>query len=50
MRDRLWFYYTFRHWGTEKTVPDSYADLNPSPFIYDARLLAAGHRRWPHRQ
>lgn len=33
-RDRLWFHYTFRHWGTEKTVADSYADLNPSPFIY----------------
>jgi hypothetical protein len=33
-RDKLWFHYTFRHWGTEKTVADSYADLNPSPFIY----------------
>ena len=23
-RDKLWFYYTFRHWGTEKTKADSY--------------------------
>jgi hypothetical protein len=35
-RDRLWFHYTFRHQGVEKTVPDSYFDRNPSPFIYEA--------------
>ncbi len=34
-RDRLWFHYTFRHWGTEKTKTDAYADKNDSPFIYD---------------
>jgi hypothetical protein len=34
-RDKLWFHYTFRHWGTEKTKADAYADRNPSPFIYD---------------
>ena len=38
-RDKLWFHYTFRHWGVEKTVADSYFDRNPSPFVYDA-----GHR------
>ena len=36
LRDRLWFHYTFRHWGVEKTVADSYFDRNPSPFIYEA--------------
>jgi hypothetical protein len=35
-RDKLWFHYTFRHQGVEKTVPDSYFDRNPSQFIYDA--------------
>ncbi len=28
-RDKLWFHYTFRHWGVEKTKADSYADLEP---------------------
>jgi hypothetical protein len=42
LRDRLWFYYTFRHWGTEKTVPDSYADLNPSPFVYERDFSRPG--------
>ncbi len=26
-RDKLWFSYTFRHWGVEKTAPDSFYDL-----------------------
>jgi hypothetical protein len=34
-RDKLWFYYTFRHWGTEKTKAGAYPDKNPSPFIYE---------------
>ena len=49
-RDKLWFHYTFRHWGTEKTKADAYVDRNPSPFIYDADTNAEGHRRRPHRQ
>ena len=35
-RDKLWFHYTFRHQGVEKTTPDSYFDRNPSQFIYEA--------------
>jgi hypothetical protein len=34
LRDRLWFHYTFRYWGTHKTKPDSYFDSNPSQFVY----------------
>jgi hypothetical protein len=34
VRDRLWFHYTFRHWGVNKTVADSYYDANDSPFVY----------------
>lgn len=33
-RDKIWFYYTFRHWGVEKTVADAYFDSDPSPFRY----------------
>jgi hypothetical protein len=36
LRDKLWFHYTFRHWGVEKTVGDSYFDNNPSQFVYEA--------------
>jgi Carboxypeptidase regulatory-like domain len=36
LRDKLWFHYTFRHWGVEKTVADSYFDSDPSPFVYQA--------------
>jgi hypothetical protein len=57
MRDRLWFNYTFRHWGSTKTKTDAYADLNPSPFIYapdvnnpgldDGRIVSnAGRISW----
>jgi len=35
-RDRLWFHYTFRHWGVEKTVPDAFFDRDPSQFRYEA--------------
>jgi len=33
-RDKLWFYGTFRHWGVEKTVVDSYYDSDPATFRY----------------
>ncbi len=35
VKDRLWFHYTFRHWGVNKTVADAYFDKNPSPFVYE---------------
>ena len=39
LRDRLWFNYTFRHWGTNKTVADSFYDLVPGdPSKYQADL------------
>jgi hypothetical protein len=34
MKDRIWFNYTFRHWGSDKTKTDAYFDANDSPFIY----------------
>ena len=41
-RDRLWFYGTFRHWGVDKTVVDSYYDADPAPFRYSADLSRPG--------
>jgi hypothetical protein len=34
IKDKLWFYATYRYWGVNKTVADSFYDSNPSPFVY----------------
>ncbi len=34
VRDKVWFTFTYRHWGNEKTVADSFFDLDPSPLRY----------------
>jgi hypothetical protein len=48
-RDRAWFYYTFRNWGTHKTKVDAYFDADPSPFRYvpdtDRKGIDDGHIR-----
>jgi hypothetical protein len=41
-RDKLWFYYTFRKNGTDKTKVDSYFDSDPSPFRYVPDLSRKG--------
>jgi hypothetical protein len=41
-KDKLWFYGTFRHWGVEKTVVDSYFDADPAPNRYAADLSRPG--------
>jgi hypothetical protein len=41
-KDKVWFNYTFRHWGVEKSVTDSFFDKNPSPFVYEADLSQPG--------
>jgi len=33
-QDKAWFYATFRYLGVNKTVADSFYDLDPSPFRY----------------
>ncbi|HUQ89949.1 MAG TPA: carboxypeptidase-like regulatory domain-containing protein [Vicinamibacterales bacterium] len=35
VKNKVWFNYTFRHWGSTKTKADAYFDKNPSQFIYD---------------
>ncbi len=42
VRDKLWFNYTFRHWGVNQIKADSYADLDPSPFRYTADFDSPG--------
>ncbi|MSO34934.1 MAG: carboxypeptidase regulatory-like domain-containing protein [Acidobacteria bacterium] len=34
LKNKVWFNYTFRNWGSDKTKADAYFDANPSPFIY----------------
>jgi hypothetical protein len=41
-RDRAWFYYTFRNWGTHKTKVDAYFDADPSQFRYEADTSRPG--------
>jgi hypothetical protein len=42
LKNKLWFNYTFRHWGSTKTKTDAYFDANPSPFIYTADTSKPG--------
>src|SRR4051812_7643574 len=42
LRDKLWFNYTFRHWGVNKTVAGVYYDADPSPFKYVADTSRPG--------
>jgi Carboxypeptidase regulatory-like domain len=42
LRNKIWFNYTFRHWGSEKTKADAYFDKNPSQFVYDPDFTQPG--------
>ena len=41
-KDKLWFNFTFRHWGVNKTTPDSFFDSDPSPLVYTKDLTRPG--------
>ena len=41
-KDKLWFNFTFRHWGVNKTTPDSFFDSDPSPLVYAKDLSRPG--------
>ena len=34
IKNKVWFNYTFRHWGSTKTKTDAFFDKDPSPFVY----------------
>jgi hypothetical protein len=39
LRDRLWFHYTMRNWGVNRTVPGSFSEIDPSrPSIDDSYI------------
>ena len=42
VRNKLWFNYTFRHLGSNKTKTDAYFDKNDSPFVYDPDFTKPG--------
>ena len=42
IKNKVWFTYTFRHWGSTKTKTDAYFDANPSPFVYTADTSRPG--------
>jgi Carboxypeptidase regulatory-like domain len=42
LKNKIWFNYTFRHWGSEKTKADAYFDKNPSQFVYDPDFTQPG--------
>jgi hypothetical protein len=37
-RDRLWFYYSFRKWGSTDRPPGAYYDLNPDDWVFTPDL------------
>jgi hypothetical protein len=41
-KNKIWFNYTFRHWGSSKSKADAYFDKNPSPFVYDPDFTRPG--------
>jgi hypothetical protein len=42
VKNKVWFNYTFRHWGSTKTKTDAYEDKNPSQFVYDPDFTKPG--------
>ena len=42
VRNKVWFNYTFRHYGSKKTKADAYVDKNPSQFVYEADTTQPG--------
>ena len=42
IRNKIWFNYTFRYWGSDKTKADAYFDRNPSQFVYDPDFTQPG--------
>jgi len=42
VKNKIWFNYTFRHWGSEKSKADAYFDKNPSQFVYDPDFTQPG--------
>ena len=42
VKNKVWFNYSFRHWGSSKTKTDAYFDKNPSQFVYEPDTTQPG--------
>src|SRR5262245_62129905 len=42
-KDRLWFYTSFRRWGEQETVAGAFRPVDPTSFVYNPSLGAAGN-------
>ncbi|HEY7284546.1 MAG TPA: carboxypeptidase regulatory-like domain-containing protein, partial [Vicinamibacterales bacterium] len=42
MKDKVWFYATYRQWGVDKTVAGSYADADSNPYRYVPNTSSPG--------
>ena len=50
MRDRLWFFSSFRRWGVDQTITDSFYNLDPTRQTYVPDLVAPDRRRQRHQE
>ncbi len=50
LRNKIWFNYTFRHWGSEQDQGRRLRRQEPLAVRLRPGLHAARRRRWPHRQ
>ncbi|OFW24733.1 MAG: hypothetical protein A3H97_20140 [Acidobacteria bacterium RIFCSPLOWO2_02_FULL_65_29] len=42
MRDKLWFHFTYRNWGVDRTVPGSFSEIDPTrASIDDSHIYSA---------
>ena len=42
-RDRLWFFASYRNWGQHEEIVGMYHAIDPTSFVFDPRLGAAGN-------
>jgi hypothetical protein len=42
-KDRLWFFTSFRRWGEQETVAGAFRPIDPTSFVYNPSLGAAGN-------
>ena len=46
-RDRMWFYSSFRAWGSEEYQPNAFYNKSDSPFVYEADETRRAFQAYP---
>ena len=46
-QDRVWFYSTFRAWGSEEYQPNAFYNKSDSPFVYEADKTRRAYQAYP---